>query len=74
MDMEPPNDFLHGLNRIRCNGSRIMVGNRDFTSASEALEAYLDQYAGNKAVTIFSGVGDNMVSDNGRSEEKSVQC
>ncbi|XP_056021617.1 uncharacterized protein LOC125650973 isoform X3 [Ostrea edulis] len=46
MDMEPPNDFLHGLNRIRCNGSRIMVGNRDFTSASEALEAYLDQYAG----------------------------
>ncbi|XP_022332955.2 uncharacterized protein LOC111130332 isoform X2 [Crassostrea virginica] len=46
MDVEPPTDFLHGLNRIRCNGSRIMVGSRDFTSASEALEAYLDQYAG----------------------------
>lgn len=46
MDLEPPTDLLHGLNRIRCNGSRIMVGSRDFTSASEALEAYLDQYAG----------------------------
>ncbi|XP_062588143.1 uncharacterized protein LOC134249798 isoform X3 [Saccostrea cucullata] len=47
MDVDPaPTDFLHGLNRIRCNGSRIKVGNRDFTSASEALEAYLDQYAG----------------------------
>jgi predicted Rossmann fold nucleotide-binding protein DprA/Smf involved in DNA uptake len=57
MDIEPPTDFLQGLNRIRCNGSRIMVGSRDFTSASEALEAYLDQYAGNKAVTMVSGVG-----------------
>lgn len=46
MDLEPPTDLLYGLNRIRCNGTRIMVGSRDFTSASEALEAYLDQYAG----------------------------
>lgn len=32
--------------RIRCNGTRIQVGSRDFTSASEALQAYLDQYSG----------------------------
>lgn len=52
MDLEPPTDLLHGLNRIRCNGSRIMVGSRDFTSASEALEAYLDQYAGIQELTL----------------------
>lgn len=32
--------------RIRCNGTRIQVGSRDFTSATEALSAYLDQYSG----------------------------
>ena len=32
--------------RIKCNGTRIQVGSRDFTSASEALQAYLDQYSG----------------------------
>ena len=39
-------NYLSGINRIKCNGSRIQVGDRDFTSASEALEAYLDQYVG----------------------------
>lgn len=29
-----------------------MVGSRDFTSASEALEAYLDQYAGIQELTL----------------------
>lgn len=32
--------------RIKCNGARIQVGSRDFTSATEALQAYLDQYSG----------------------------
>ena len=32
--------------RIKCNGTRIQVGSRDFTSATEALQAYLDQYSG----------------------------
>ncbi|XP_021358497.1 uncharacterized protein LOC110453730 isoform X2 [Mizuhopecten yessoensis] len=34
--------------RIRCHGSRIQVGEREFISASEALQAYMDQYAGLK--------------------------
>ena len=33
-------------NKIRLQGARIQIGDRDFTSASEALQAYLDQYAG----------------------------
>lgn len=34
--------------RIRCQGARIQVGEREFISASEALQAYLDQYIGIK--------------------------
>ncbi|XP_060062779.1 uncharacterized protein LOC132543307, partial [Ylistrum balloti] len=34
--------------RIRCQGSRIQIGDREFISASEALQAYMDQYTGLK--------------------------
>ncbi|XP_069137917.1 uncharacterized protein [Argopecten irradians] len=34
--------------RIRCQGSRIHIGEREFISASEALQAYMDQYTGLK--------------------------
>lgn len=47
--------------RIRCNGTRIQVGSRDFTSATEALSAYLDQYSG--LTTQYSSSYKRDVSD-----------
>ncbi|KAJ8304652.1 hypothetical protein KUTeg_018235 [Tegillarca granosa] len=46
--------------RIKCNGSRILIGNREFISATEALQAYLDQYAG---ITINRQKYDRSVED-----------
>lgn len=46
--------------RIKCNGSRIQVGSREFISATEALQAYLDQYAG---ITINRQKYDRSVED-----------